>query len=177
MDQVRTRLQQPVSHLIAVDGMPRSGKSGLGRRLAGLLNCPIVECDLFIRHGARAYPYVLDLDCLGHVVRKALDRNGPVLVEGVLLHDVLDALGTAASTSIYVRHSWPAGTLTHAALFDSERTETELLDEENELCRAAGIRDSEPVLARELITYHKRRRPHASADILFDVTFASEGDG
>lgn len=161
--------------LVGIDGANGSGKSHLARQLAAALDCPLVECDLFIRNGTLAYPDILDLKCLASVVSAAIDRATPVIVEGVMLRLILNAIAQPQALHVYVRHSWPMGSHTHRDLFDPARTEQELIAEENFLCRAAGITDEEPILARELIVYHKQHSPHQRANILFEAVYATAG--
>jgi len=171
------RIQKQLPHLVAVDGVNGTGKSRLSKIVGDALSCPVVDCDKFVRDGKQYYPEIIDLDSLGRTVRSALESKQRVVVEGIILLTVLDAMDLRPSTHLYVRHNWPLGSLTHRALLSPENSEAELIDEENEICRAAGIPDDAPILARELVTYHKRLRPHELADAIFDTCFSIEGDG
>jgi len=161
--------------LVGVDGANRSGKTRLARRLAAELDCPLIECDLFIRNGTLPYPRILDLKCLASVVSAATVGTNSAIVESVMLRLVLDAIVQVKVFHVYVRHSWPVGCHTHRDLFDPERTERDLIAAENALCQAVGIDDDAPILARELIHYHKRYNPHENAHILYEVAFAPCG--
>ena len=169
-DWLRARIVPGTPHLIGIDGVNFTGKSTLARSLGSALGCTVIECDDFIQDGNKPYPEILDLASLQSEVELAT-ALGVVVIDSLCLQLVLDALGMATSSQIYVRHSWPPNTYTHEALLDAEVGEEELLSEEDEICRAAGIADDDPILARELIAYHKRRRPHDNADAIYESCF------
>lgn len=166
-----TTLMRRTILLIGLDGMYRTGKSSLSRRIGAFLNCPVIECDLFIRNGELAYPDILDLKCLDDIISVSVGRDRPVVVESIMLKLVLSAIRPTDAFHVYVRHSWPQGKLTHPELFDPTCTEEALISKENVLCRAFGIADESPVLDRELIRYHKQFLPHEKANFLFETSF------
>jgi hypothetical protein len=167
-------MQVSVPHLVAIDGANGIGKSHRAKALGTALSCAVIDCDDFIRDGTKHYPHVLDLQSLHFAVKTSLQSTHCVVVEGVLILAVLAQIGFQPSSHIYVRHNWPAGTLTHLGLVSAQFSEAQLMAEQNEMCRAAGISDDQPILVRELITYHKRRRPHEVADAIVDVCFPIE---
>lgn len=169
-DWLRARVVPGQLQLIGIDGVNGSGKSTLSTALGSALGCRIIHCDQFIQDGTRRYPEILDLKSLRSAIESS-ETQGIVVIDGLCLQLVLNALGIATSSRIYVRHSWPQNTHAHDALLNARVGEEELLSRENEICRVAGIADDEPVLAREMITYHKRLRPHENADVIFDSCF------
>lgn len=173
---IRERIQGRPSQLIAIDGANRTGKTCLAKEMAKRLSLSLVECDGFIVNGSRCYPEILDIGALEAALQSALS-SGSVLVDSVLVQVVLDAVSLKPSATIYVRHSWPAGTYTHAALLDPQATEEELVAEIDQTCQLAGIPLHEPILERELVRYHKRTEPHKSADALFTTCFLPDVSG
>lgn len=163
--------------LISVDGMPQSGKSTLAREICVSLGISLIECDNYIAHGQKFYPHTLDLDRLRTDLAAIHTAGKPVVVEGIMVSLVLQALSTRSDLTIYVRRRRENGLLARAELLDDAVSVESLLEEENEICRAAGISDSEPILARELIAYHKEVRPHANAMIIYETTFGTDDDG
>lgn len=163
--------QRSSLQVIAIDGGLGTGKSSLARRLAAKLDCPVIECALFIRDGTVPYPANLDLECLGEAISIAKQRSRLVIVEGIMLQLVLGALNLTQLLNIYIKRISSDGVLMDAEFFDSSETEVDLIAKENEVCRFAGIPDGCPVLHRQLIAYHKKRAPHQHANLLYEACF------
>lgn len=159
--------------VIAIDGLAGIGKTSLARRVGTQLNFPVVECDLFIKKncGNLHYPAILDLNQLGETIAINLAGKKPVLVEGVLLRLVLENLQLSQVLHVYVKHRSLHGALTQPELFDEAQTEIDLLAKITHMAAMVGIRDDEPVLARELLRYHKQRLPHKHADLVYEICF------
>lgn len=167
----KARISDCLPQLVGIDGVNGTGKSSLSRDLGKRLDSPVIETDSFIQYGDRHYPEILNLDELRSTLIDELKQRQVVIVEGIMLSIVLDAIDVAASSKVYVRHSLQNGTLSHSDLLDANVTETELLAKENEICRLVGIADDAPILARELITYHKRYRPYEHAHAILQTRF------
>ena len=150
--------------IIGIDGLTASGKSWAAQQLSMSLGWPIVGCDGFVRYGKLFYPHVLDLPALNDTLDTS---QRPLIVDGVMLRLVLQAIGIPATHNIYVRRRNLDGSLYSPEFFDSFSA-PDLLAAENELCRLVGIKDNEPILARELISYHEAFRPFELADIVFE---------
>lgn len=85
---------------------------------------------------------------------------------------VLPAIGFTTAQYVYVRMRHSDKSLSRPDFYESFHP-TEMLASENELCRAVGIEDNEPILERELIVYHDRFRPVASASVVFENVASS----
>lgn len=155
----------PPTPVIAVDGLTRAGKSWTASRIAAAFGWSLVKCDDFVRYGELFYPNALDLPALRQeLVSKA---GATVILDGILLKMVLSSIGFTTAHYVYVRMRRPDKSLARPDFYE-EFHPAEMLASENELCRAAGIEDDEPILERELIAYHDRYRPVASASIVFE---------
>lgn len=160
--------------IVMVDGYNFTGKSSAARSMAAQLVATLVECDKFVRNGRKTYPESLDLEAIHTVIRRTLHGTGPIIIDSVLALDVAARLHVNPTVHVYVRHSWPTGVYTHHDVLYSSHSEADLLGKENELCRAAGISDEEPILSRELISYHFRHLPQERATMIFDTCFPPE---
>jgi hypothetical protein len=151
--------------IVGIDGLAGSGKTWVASELGTLLGCPVVSLDDFVRHGPAPYPDMLDYDAL-HV---ALSRQLPLVVEGVMLRLALGRLSILPSLHVYVRR-WVSPRKLGSPEFWEESLE-EVIAAENELCRALGIADDEPMLHRELACYHQQFNPYDAADVVFENLF------
>jgi predicted kinase len=159
-------------HFICIDGMHGVGKSSLARCIGGLLDAPVFSSDHFRIRDAESYIDQLNLRQLKSCLRIARRRGGAVIFDAVLNAEVLEALNLKADTTIYVRHNWPKGKVTHADLFDDTISREQLEDQALSLTRELGWPMSHSVaLECQLIAYHKQRSPHVFADILHDSRF------
>lgn len=89
--------------LIAVDARPGAGKSTLSRWLAWQLGWSIVETDLYLDRKAENQPSYI-LNELRRVITHRLDRNLPVLVEGIMLLQLLEAIELPHDYLVYVEY-------------------------------------------------------------------------
>jgi hypothetical protein len=85
--------------LIAIDGADCSGKSSLASWLAWQLGMPAVQLDLYLT-GLRPIEWLVD--DLARVVARRLDRDRPLILDGVLILDALDQIGRAPSFLVFV---------------------------------------------------------------------------
>ncbi|SFI39823.1 hypothetical protein [Bradyrhizobium sp. Gha] len=86
--------------IIAIDGRPGSGKTTLGRFLAWWFNVSLVETDHFLFEGEGLYRYRTGE--IQRIIQIRLDRNLPVIVEGVTVLRQLATMNLAADFMIYV---------------------------------------------------------------------------
>jgi len=150
--------------IVGVDGLTGSGKSWTAQHLSTSLGWTLVACDSFVRHGKLFYPHVLDLSALRATLHNS---QKPLIVDGVMLRLVLQAIDTPATHNIYTRRRNPDGSL-HSPEFFESFSAPDMIAAKNELCRLIGINDNDPILARELISYHEAFRPFESADLVFE---------
>jgi hypothetical protein len=168
------------SHLISVDGLDGSGKSTIGRAIAGLSERFLIEVDEFLQKQQGQFLDALRLDDLN----TALIADEPSVIEGCLVEAVLQKLERQADFRIYVartgqmtadpQHEWCDE---YELLIGSKAASELLKDEERELkafCESGlfGVDSNDrelPGLRRELITYHREFEPHKTADLIVKV--------
>jgi uridine kinase len=85
--------------LIAIDGADGCGKSSLASWLAWQLGMPAVQLDLYL---TSLDPVQWRLEDLERVIAKRIDRNRPVIIDGVLVLDALDKIGRKAAFLVFV---------------------------------------------------------------------------
>jgi hypothetical protein len=85
--------------LIAVDGADNAGKSSLASWLAWQLGMPAVQLDLYLTNLRPIQWLTEDLD---RVVARHLDRDRPLIIDGVLVLDALDQIGRMPNFLVFV---------------------------------------------------------------------------
>ena len=85
----------PVLHglppvVIAIDGLPGSGKTTLGRYLAWYFNISLVETDLFL---IRSQGFKHRMSDLSEVVSTRLTNERPIIIDGAAVSWILGELG------------------------------------------------------------------------------------
>jgi len=85
--------------LIAIDGADGCGKSSLASWLAWQLGMPAIQLDLYL---TSLDPVQWRTEDLSRVVAKRIERNRPVIVDGVLVLDALDKIGRKADFLVFV---------------------------------------------------------------------------
>jgi uridine kinase len=85
--------------LIAIDGADGCGKSSLASWLAWQLGMPAVQLDLYL---TSLDPVQWRTEDLARVVAKRIDRNRPVIIEGVLVLDALNKIRRQADFLVFV---------------------------------------------------------------------------
>jgi hypothetical protein len=146
-----------------VEGFSEAGKSVFAHKLAGALGWDrIISLDNMALEMERQptdsarYAAHLDRDRIFEIV----DSGQPLVVEGVCLRDVVEGMRSDAALRIYivrVSRSVPGSLIWHDGV--------ELQEPE----RASDI-----WLARDILAYHSRVRPHATSDF---VLVRIEDDG
>ncbi|MBU4034001.1 MAG: hypothetical protein KKG34_04310, partial [Proteobacteria bacterium] len=86
-DDIWQNMPKWESFIIAIDGRDHSGKSSLGRYLSWQLGMSCLELDTF--RNLQLSPYDFRLDDLRRSIDSRLERNRPVIVEGVTVRVVL----------------------------------------------------------------------------------------
>jgi hypothetical protein len=94
--------------LIAIDGADNAGKSSLASWLAWQLGMPAVQLDLYL---TSLRPIQWLTDDLARVVARRMDRDRPLIIDGVLALDALDRIGHAASFLVFVSGGHSGSTL------------------------------------------------------------------
>lgn len=88
--------------IIGIDGLPGSGKSNVGRFLAAELDMPCLHTDMFIIAG-NSHPNYRYSE-LKSAIESRLDKDWPLIVEGVFLLDVLGKLGLKADYLVFTQN-------------------------------------------------------------------------
>lgn len=131
------------ARIIAIDGDNGAGKTCLASELCRDLNGTHVELDKFLAKDGR--PYIEQLDKAGLIDRIESSMNFPIILDGVLMLDVLDAISKKADYLIFGR-TYSLG----------ERTLDRYLPPTVALPRSK--------LTREIAMYCRRRSPWLKAD-------------
>jgi thymidylate kinase len=85
--------------LIAIDGADNAGKSSLASWLAWQLGMPAVQLDLYLT-SLRHIQWLAD--DLNRVVNRRLDRDRPLIIDGVLALDALDQIKRRPNFLVFV---------------------------------------------------------------------------
>jgi hypothetical protein len=86
--------------LIAIDGPDGVGKSSLASWLAWQLGAPAVHLDLYLNRDSN--PLSWQTGELRRIVSARLDKEQPVVVEGIMMLDALAAVGRKADFLVYL---------------------------------------------------------------------------
>ena len=100
LDQIKEALTpNRLPLLIAIDGADGIGKSSLASWLAWQLGMPAIQLDLYLTSLEPVQWLTADLQ---RAVSRRLDRECPVIVDGVLVLDALDQIGRKADFLVRV---------------------------------------------------------------------------
>lgn len=88
------------SYLISVDGVDGSQKSPFARYLSWHAAIPLIETDLFLISGG---DFEYRLSELESAISNRLQKDRPVIVEGVLISCLLDRIKLSADFKIFCR--------------------------------------------------------------------------
>src|SRR5262245_11261617 len=94
--------------LIAIDGADASGKSSLASWLAWQLGMPAIQLDLYLTD---RHPIEWQIADLARAVARRIDRQRPLIIEGVLVLDALDQIGRKADFLVFVTGGYPESSL------------------------------------------------------------------
>lgn len=86
--------------MIAIDGRAGSGKTTFGRFLAWYFNSTLLELDLFLTQGGLVHCH----DDVERIIKRRIDGNRPIFVEGVTILKVLETIQKPQDYLIYVRN-------------------------------------------------------------------------
>jgi len=114
-DAVLAALDSWHGFLIALDGVDGAGKSQLGRYLSWQLQMPVIETDLFLVQGAGLSYRIGELE---NLVQQRLNRDKPVIIEGVCLLRLLTVLEIKPDYLVWVDQVGYAGSHTLKVLMD-----------------------------------------------------------
>lgn len=144
-------------HLIGVDGFMEAGKTPFANRLASRLSGTPLSLDSYSTPEASLPKRYLARQRVNDF-QSALRRASAapfVVVEGVCLLEVLDAIGAQLDTHIYLKRVSRAG-IWHDGVILTEYAST------------GHAELSDDWLRRDILRYHCERGPHESASILVE---------
>jgi len=165
-----TDLQKNSYRIIGIDGVDGAGKSTLAKTLGKELNLSVISLDTSLIEDQKSYVANIKYDELSEKIKKI---DGPFIIEGVCLLDVLEKLSIKSIYLIYVkvlneRSEW----------IDEEEFNSMLVVEEvikaieyNVKIVAKHLYGEEKGLTpfrKEVIRYHHRKKPFIIADSIFE---------
>ncbi|KUZ32983.1 hypothetical protein [Burkholderia territorii] len=156
IEALRDRIANVSSGLVTFDGCMHVGKSETARRIAHAFGYLALDLDSFLVKQQGVFFQALRLPDFSSALADALSRSQVVLVSGVCMLRVLEAIGLRAALSVYVRRLSPMG-----IPIDLETT-----DAEDGAPFAEDYPDI-PAIFREVHAYHAKYRPLANADICY----------
>ena len=175
------------ANIITFDGFDGVGKSTLAQPLAKVLGLPLIGLDRFLESDQDKYLDALKLDELKGAICNRLRSGGRVIIEGCMIDAALERLCKVADCRIYVMQiSDPEsfGDIEWVTKYDvlyGDQSADELIAKLDERREGLAMRLSELFgddesgyigtsgLERELIYYHKKFRPHDSANIIIKM--------
>ena len=168
--EIASAVSTDSDRVIAVDGFQASGKTTLGRALAGHLGIRLVSADDYLNRNKGAF---FDHLRLGELAG-ALTSPEPCIFEGVCALQILDAVGVIADKLVYVKRMAVWGWA------DSDELEPDLDLSGSPLHTLSVTKGpADPIqvalskLWAEVAGYHKRYRPHEVADIVYERSDAT----
>ena len=158
--------------LISLDGLPGSGKTTLGRRLASpLQGVHIVLDDCLVRNQG-TYVDHLRLDDLRDAIASARRQAKIAILDGICMEKVCEGLGVVPDRRVYLRRLDSRGDWMEGEIFVSGAGVNQALQHEEALANMMG--STLPELQREVIEYHFAYAPHENADYVFERRDAPE---
>ena len=125
--EVTTKLDAVLKNLppviIGIDGKNGAGKSTLGRYLAWNYNITLLETDLFRLSANGKLEY--KVKCLNSIIKYRLNRDRPIVVEGVALQSLFQKLNFKPNFIIYIVNE----------AYDRDDWLTSILEEYERVCR------------------------------------------
>jgi len=142
--------------LIAVDGVGGAGKSTLGAQLASAYDGVHVDLDSFLNKGQDKFFDALRVDELNETLSKC---NSLVVVSGICVLHVLEAVGRRLDLLIYVKRMAPWGWA------DADEIEGSGLED---MAEALQTRIEVWPFQVEVRDYHRKYCPHRRAEIILE---------
>ena len=163
---LRTRALTSRRVLVAVDGLPGSGKSTRSRELSAAVPAVHVEMDSYVARDQGNYVLHVRLPELAERVHLELESGNVVLLDGVCCAAVLQHLKMQPDFRIYVASLNDRGEWYEGEPFTSGLTEAEAIEKEEALVASFGGILTE--FQREILRYHFAFRPWELADVRYD---------
>lgn len=146
----------PTPRLIAIDGVPGSGKSTLRAHLVDFFSAHSVELDDFLVRDRGEFVGALRM---GDLSAALSEQPGLVIVSGACMLQVLERLQSAPDVLVYVKR------MARWGWADEDEVESDQLEM---LSNSFGLNDSDLSLNHEVRLYHQKFRPQDKASIVFE---------
>ena len=163
---LRTRALTSRRMLVAVDGLPGSGKSTLSRELGAAVPAVHVAIDSYVAGDRGTYLSHVRIPELAERVHLELESGKVVLLDGVCCSAVFQHLKLQPDFRIYVASVNDRGEWYEGEPFTSGITEAEAIEKEEALVASFGETLSE--FQREILRYHFAFRPWELADVRYE---------
>lgn len=172
------------ARLVSIDGWDGAGKTTIGGALAERLAAEFVDLDTHLDRDRNGYLEHLRVAELRAAIATGFEGAGRAIVAGCMMDLALERIGRPADFRIYVMRisgmiSNPdASWVKNRNVLYGDKSADELIAEEEESVRRWAEWERRPVpqgenalpeLQRELIRYHKSRRPHDKAHLIVEV--------
>lgn len=143
--------------IVSIDGFMGSGKSSLAMELADALDGMRVSFDCYIDPGSNSPSYLekLKIDHLERDIANLKAKFDYVVIEGICLLQVLNAISVAPDIRIYVKRISEQG-LWHDGFHLEDYVDERAIKEKEE-----GLHKSE-------FEYHAELLPHKNTDLIFE---------
>lgn len=151
-------LKSVTSGLVTFDGCDGAGKTYLARQIASAMGLTSIDLDCYLVKETGNFVSALRLDELTCAIGAALARSPVVLLSGVCMRQVLEAIDRSDSMYVYVQRNTSTGQVADSAFIDVE-SGVEVGLEYIKSCFSG--------LDSEVYTYHRKYRPWTNADIVF----------
>ncbi|MBY8070896.1 hypothetical protein KW492_21870 [Vibrio fluvialis] len=175
MDKLIEQISNAGADIIWIDGKNGAGKSYLAKQLAEKLGCSVIHVDEYLIENQNSYFDSLKFDSLSKDIN---EQTKPLIVEGVCLLKVRDALCFDGGFDVYVKRMSPAGYWADEDECSISEPPNVYIQRQQELLNRAatiscmaissyGETIEFPALAREIIEYHFDYKPHDVADFTY----------
>ena len=172
------------SGIMTFDGFDGVGKSTLANLLGERVGVPVIGLDDFIEKGREAFLDAVKRETLDTAITDAIAHRGRVIVEGCLVDAALETVGKTSGFRFYVMRTTRMSSAPEAEwaqerdILFGEKSTAELIADEEELAQqgarlpkrfGGGGSGTLSNFRRELILYHRNRRPHENANVVIKI--------
>ena len=158
VDEIQKRTAGLECPLVGLDGAYGSGKSTLAKAVAEKLDGIVLEVDRYTERNGKPYREQLRYEDLRRDLKTTRSDGKPVIVDGVCLLDVMDAVGAKVDALVYVKKVDRGSGIWQ----DQDTCDPEWIDLEHPLLKHPGA-----ALAREVAAYHQSRDPLSQTELVF----------
>ncbi|HEY9081086.1 hypothetical protein [Magnetovibrio sp.] len=157
--------------IITLDGFNGVGKSEISGHISRMLSVSHINIDDYLVREQGRFVGSVRVEALKEEVEQSLIKKGGVVIEGCMADDVLEKIGKESQFRIYVmettrQHSETdsEGIEEYEVLYGDE-TCSYLLDRREKML-LGGSGEEPGRLDKELIMYHRNKRPHDRANLI-----------